>query len=545
MRGLCAVLLLAAAMPVIGQLYPLLFPTPTVIEATPRTAQVMFTVARPVTGWDGCTAVSWAVTGAQAVRFGPGLLDSAEDVPDSGGRIVCPATDTQMHLAVDLAEGVTRRYAADVVVSTRRLAGLYAGLAVGLVMGAVWVLRPDWRLRLPDVNRRWGVPVALMLVTVALYWPARFIVTGGDFEIHIGYAATIESLADINRPNFLLHLILIALAPLMPANGDEALFQAAFVAFGLANTLTVLLAYAFLRAYGVQNRLVAGGLALATLLLTPITLPTLPDANLYRGYVAVTNLFHNPSTVLLKPFAIVLLWSAARFAFAWGNPRWWEAALMALAVVASALLKPNLVMILLPPVGLFVAYEVVRWRRVRWSLALGMVAPALVILAAQYLGFFTDAATDAEGFQSSVIWAPFGVFLHRESRVWMLALKLGLSAALPLALTVGRRSHWPQMRVLWLAWALYVSGVLYAYLLAESGERFTHGNFVWGANIGVLLLYMVSLGAFATWWQAIEAGSEPGTGGFILTGTLLALHLASGVIWHGVNVASGYGFFWW
>ena len=450
-----------------------------------------------------------------------------------------------MRLIVELSEGDTHRYSADVVVSTRTLLGVYIGLGMALIIGAVWVMKPHRYLSLPGWARRGWVPLLLVLATVALYWPARYIVYGGDFEIHIGYAATIESFADLNRPNFLMHLIFMALAPLMPARGDEALFQAAFVAFVVANVLTVLLTYAFLRAYGVNDSLLAGGLALAVLLLTPITLPTLPDANLYLGYISVSNLFHNPSTVLLKPFAVVLLWSVARFLFNWGRPRGWEAALMGLAVVASALLKPNLVMIVLPPVWLYVAYQFVRLRRIEWALVLGLIFPAVVVLAGQYLGFFTGAAADGDGFESSVIWAPFGVFLHREPRPAMLGLKFALSVAFPAVLTGVRRSQWGQLRLLWLAWSMFVFGAFYAYFLAESGNRFTHANFGWSANIGLFLLYIVCASEFARWWQAIDAHKAALPPAFLLTATVFILHLASGVIWHGVNVASGYGFFWW
>jgi len=45
---------------------------------------------------------------------------------------------------------------------------------------------------------------------------------------------------------------------------------------------------------------------------------------------------------------------------------------------------------------------------------------------------------------------------------------------------------------LMLAWAGFMAGVLQMYLLAESGDRFIQGNFLWGAQIMALILFVAS-----------------------------------------------------
>ena len=194
-------------------------------------------------------------------------------------------------------------------------------------------------------------------------------------------------------------------------------------------------------------------------------------------------------------------------------------------------------------------YELIASRKIRWGLVLGAVLPAIPVLLFQYVGFFTGAAeaVPAESLQgpefasSSVIFAPFAVFLTREPNALLLGVKFLLAIAFPLVMYLSDFSRWRKNKLLNLAWVAFIFGAIFSYFFAEGGERLTHGNFVWSGQIGLFLLLMVSMLAYVQWWRE----EKPSSSGFLLSGTLLLLHLVSGVIWHGVNLASGYGFFWW
>lgn len=553
-RMICAAVLLGAALATASPLVPLVRGTPTVITATPGNAAVELTVDRPVTGRDGCFTASWAVTGADAVTFAHGFTQP-QDVPNADSRTICATQDSFVVLNANLPDGTGHSYRTDVVVSTAKLAPVYTLLALLLAAGAgtlafapAALLRPNARYTPTTAGgglrpAEWGVLAGLLLLIVVAYAPARFIVRGGDYVAQVTGAQGVAEGAPLSSPHFVNQLLTIGVARLLPGDDLDTFFAAQFWVNLGALVLTGVVIYGFLRylvgaPQGTAGAVRLGLFTVAGMIAAPVFFPTLNAPNLFLGYIPSSNLFHNPTYTLMRPLAVLLVWVGVRLFRDEVTRPWLVGGAGAGLVVLSLLTKPSHVIVYVPAVGLLWLWRLWHERRVRWTPAL-VAAAALPVLALQFSAFFTGA----EGVQpftepSRVIFAPLAAMLTREPNAAVIALKLVLSSAFPLALTV---LYWHDTRrhvALQFTWAAYGVGLLYAYLLAEAG-KITHGNFIFSAQTGLDMLMLAAIAYFAREaWRVRDSR-------FVVAGTLLVLHVAAGVIWQGVNVASGYGFFWW
>lgn len=540
-RVLSSVLLIVAAALVAFPLTQYFFPRVQTLSATVGDAQIQIGTDRIAADSEGCLMAEWSIEGVEAVYVHT-LLQAPQPTVGESQQRLCTDRDMYWVWTVSLLDGSTERYRLPVIVSTARIWGLYALLSVGLLAGAalLWVPLPKWNVHI-QVPSRWQTLAAVLglgAIVLALYIPARFIVYGGDYEPHVYYTRDIANGAPISSPHFTYQLAILALAPFF--SGDDRYFSAGFAVHLIFELLTVWVLFFFLRQAlmrGEQppNVLLVSGFTLALMLAAPISIVGLPAYTLYNGYIPSSNVFHNPTYVMMRPMSLALWWLILRI-FRREYTHGWAVGLLAAALTALSLItKPNAVIVMVPIVGLAVLYSAVRLREWRWLPVLAIILPSIPILLVQFGVFFTNNDAEMYTEPSSVIFAPLAAMLTREPSVLLLALKFWLSVVFPLVLVV---RYAPQMRhslPMSLSWGMFAIGVGYAYLLAESG-KINHGNFIWCAQIALDVLFISS----AVWlFNAKPAREHP------LLWTLFALHIVSGGVWHMVNVASGYGFFWW
>jgi hypothetical protein len=269
----------------------------------------------------------------------------------------------------------------------------------------------------------------------------------------------------------------------------------------------------------------------------PIFFPTLPERNLFMGYIPSSNMFHNPTYTLMRPMAVALVWIAVRMFRGEIEHKWLIGGAGAALVVLSLITKPNHVIVFVPAVGLLLLWTYWRERWIAWQPTV-FIAAALPVMAIQFAAFFTDADVQRFTEPSQVIFAPFAAMLTRETSYGWMLIKLLLSSAFPLAVAVGYFSKARRDIALQLTWAAYGVGLVFAYFLAEAG-KIQHANFIFSAQAGLDMLMLASVAWF------VRKASRERDRRWLFGLMLLVLHIAAGVIWHAVNVASGYGFYWW
>lgn len=334
-------------------------------------------------------------------------------------------------------------------------------------------------------RRSWLPPSLAALVAGAVFARVVWRMTeAADFPAHIEAARSMFAGGDVPvHPGY--HLAVSAVHALTPAASWRV--SAAIVTLmgvmGLAAILGTWIAEALA---GVRP-----GLSMAAVVALPVALmvvqPALPwpqgERNQWlAGYISV-NQWHNPTTLLVRPFGLLLFGygviSLAGGLVGRGAVRW--AAALSLA---SLVVKPNVLLALLPALGVG---SLVRWRRVNWRLVAAIALPAVAGLLVQYLYYFSGASES-----SRVEFRPFYVIgLSSSSEPWTIATRLIAAVLFPLIVTI---SFLPVRRdsAMLLAWGMFLAGAAQAYLLAEGGGDAEAGNFMWSATIANATLYAVA-----------------------------------------------------
>lgn len=235
---------------------------------------------------------------------------------------------------------------------------------------------------------------------------------------------------------------------------------------------------------------------LALLLCNPISSFTwfefdIHPHTIYRGYLTA-NVFHNPTMLALKPFALLTFWSAMHSleTAERGMRRLRQFAWLGLVCAISSLAKPNFVLCFVPALTGWVLFQTLRLpdRRtlLRYWFTLGVVTCASVAaLGLQYMQYAQYEAANS----SSIAFAPLR--LVKDS--WdMQVLKLAASLAFPAAVVVLFLRKAAADTRLWVSWMMLVVGSVTAVSFVEQGPQMWARNFSWGPHIAMFIVFVES-----------------------------------------------------
>jgi hypothetical protein len=331
-----------------------------------------------------------------------------------------------------------------------------------------------------------------------------------DFKWHARAAAEWAQGAPLPTPHFLFQAVLVALAPLSP--GVDWTRRAVWIAIAcqaaLAMIVCALLRDAVPSSRPVVRTALAGAVTLALVFVTPVTFASWAARNLYHGYVGIA-VYHNPTLILLKPFAVLLWWETARALDGAPRPAAWLAAL----TILSGLAKPSHLIALLPAAAALAAVLAWKGRASAWRpLVLGLALPSAIALGWQFAFRYGGAA--------SVEWAPWTAMAYRDAH---LGARFVLSALFPLVVLALFPRALLRDRALALAAATFAVGAAYAYLLAEGGDTFTHRNFAWSAQSALFVLFVAA--ARVVLRESADASARARV---VMCAAALALHVACG-----------------
>jgi len=289
-------------------------------------------------------------------------------------------------------------------------------------------------------------------------------------------------------------------------------------------------------------------LVLSALFLGPFNVMTYAQKQLHAGYFNAFN-FHNPSSNMLKPFALVLFLVFTR-SLAQGRraSSWPFVTAIAIIHVVSLLSKPSFSVYFLPVVGLVSAYALLR----NWPLDLRLVAgayllPFLVVSGVQYALTFTSAHVTVD--QHYIAFDPFKVLL-RTTPAHMILPKIVASILFPLV-TLSVFFHEARgNRELLVGWIGFLVAAGYVCFLLEGvagPEGWFAGNFGWSVQMATFLLFVASI-------RHVLGLSNSGTGRararldaaarLGAVALAFAANLAGGLLWYRVNLTQDSASWW-
>jgi hypothetical protein len=355
----------------------------------------------------------------------------------------------------------------------------------------------------------------------------------GDYKPHIGFAMEMAENNPVPVPHALFQKLILVLRTLLPfrvlqdlSGFWQYLYDHSFTACAILVAMAAYLATVIIlkkRFYqnwkdslGGRAYFYAWLVAFSLLLVNPIILFTL-KSRLILGYIPA-NLWHNPTYILMRPFA---LWLFFYIEDHWEKrldaKNWFLVAFISYLVIFA---KPNFTLSMLPALGIFYVLRGGAIRKWNWGLLTALVLPALLSLAYQYW-FISQYPTESSFFFEPLIGA-----LYYTKNAFALIVFLLLSIVFPLLILLldGKQAF---RRVdVQLAW-LNFGVALLTFLLFTELPHIAMLNFSWGAVMAVFLLFVISLNQLVRDYHRLVIQSWKTN---LLLG-ILALHLVSGVIY--------------
>ncbi len=394
----------------------------------------------------------------------------------------------------------------------------------------------------PFLARYWveGLFLVLTLIlTAGLYAVAfsRYPDFIGDYDFHIRLALEMKDTTSLKAAHFLYHAFVALVDTLVPNLSIRSLILISTLTWRVlfAAVIFVLGRITWGRALSLHAGFGLMLLTLCCLVVGPITVTTWEKGDLYLGYVPL-NPLHNPTALVLAPFALLAAWMAARLLFPVPDqvvtPR--ETAATAALIVLSALAKPNYVIALLPAAGLITAYRLwrkqpVRLKPVIWGIAIPSVAVLIWQYAFTYMFEPYDYGVPTTG--STIAFAPLEIMeaFARGSNMPVLFVS---SIAFPTLVYVMYFRAAVRDRFLTLSLVVFLVGAFYTYFLAETGYRRGHGNFTWSGQIALLIWTIAALFFMVRQNRPTLFGRGPGMQArAVIAYAAFALQVLCGLLW--------------
>jgi hypothetical protein len=255
--------------------------------------------------------------------------------------------------------------------------------------------------------------------------------------------------------------------------------------------------------------------------IAPFLLFTYIDNRYYFGYIGLAN-YHNPTIQLLRSFVIPIYILALQVFKKEKNPAW-MIALAASLMILSTLIKPSLAICLLPAMFFFSALAILQKRKFDWRLNIfGFMIPTILTLSWQYIIAYTGSANA----ETRIIFAPFIV---ESAFSGFLLPKFLLSIFFPLVILLILNKSLLKDFEMQFSWFTFLLGAIQVYFFAEGGQYLYDGNFRWGAQITLLLLFIISARfVYQRWGKTnIQSVKEK-----LIVYLAYLPHVASGIIYY-------------
>ena len=263
-------------------------------------------------------------------------------------------------------------------------------------------------------------------------------------------------------------------------------------------------------------------------IITLLIIFAVPIVNLwtpiYLGQISPT-IWHNPTAILNIPFVILLFYFSIKFLKSLLMKDFFPVMILMLLVVIT---KPNYFLAYMPVFLIALCYQLFRRQPhegIGDRIAILVIAflPVIILLFYEYMNVYGG---DKE---SSIIIAPLLVW-----RIWSANIPLSIlvSVAFPLSVTVLYFREIKKDSKVVMAWAVFLVALLQAALFAETGTRMHHGNFCWGAEISLYILFLACGGYLM---------KQPKNRKRFYTMVILLLHFMSGLLYY-YKIINGFGY---
>lgn len=351
-----------------------------------------------------------------------------------------------------------------------------------------------------------------------------------DIQAHLLFVRNINSGIASYPPNFLFYILINLLS------GFSSNVVIMNVAVILILSLAVVFKYSISKKI-IKSLLVAKNVNLAELKLSVIVLGlffcfAIPDPvslvflkKLYLGKI-VPLVWHNSTTILLFPFAILLFWKQVEIFANEKAITFKDISIIVVLVIFNIAIKPSFLFCYLPVTFLFLLWQFkgknIKWLSIR---VLPLFIGGLLILLQYYLIYKLEQGSFGGGKSSVALSTPFKAYSHFIP-YWLIPFSFILSFALPIGAIILYREILKFKPFLY-ALMLMIMGLLISGFIMEAGPRAEHGNFTWQNIICCYLLFLSTAAFFVPKFLREFSWTRKE---MIVTG-LFIVHVFSGVLY--------------
>jgi len=315
-----------------------------------------------------------------------------------------------------------------------------------------------------------------------------------DIQLHNKYVLLIISNNKSYPPNFLYYFLVNLLSfftgKLFLINTASVLILSSAVLLRYFITKTIIIEYLQSKKI-VYNNSIPVYLSIALLFLFSIQdiYNIFILKKLYLGRIVPT-VWHNSTTILLFPFAILLFWKQYKEIINSSKTTISNLLIIALLIVVNAIIKPSFLLVFIPVtvVFLFIKYFPGRIKQLLINLmplVFGLSIIALLTLLIYYLQIGSFQSKESK----IILTKPFEVF-SLWVPTWYIPFSLFFSFAFPIIYLAFYPSTLKSNLVKYVL-LLTILGVILSAFIGEGGPRDFHGNFSWQNVITCYLLMLV------------------------------------------------------
>ena len=374
----------------------------------------------------------------------------------------------------------------------------------------------------------------LAVLVLAIFGPITVVyLLHGDFFGYYALADTFFRTGTTSQPHFIYIILLNAVRSLIPFNVFSFISPTfgsyLFVhAYPIAAFIVVMAAYLFL-GYVLYNHLRKAEIpwslwiTLVLMLVAPINLFTLPQHDLYLGYIGIT-VFHNPPMILLRPVALLLFWGLTGGLIS-KETKFKDYVEIFILAALSVLIKPSYAICLLPASAIFVVILAIKRSKPNLKLYfISFVLPTVLVLLYQFFYHYGEAG-------NGIAFDPLRAMLLYTPSALLLGFMFLMSIAFPLLNLILNFKDVKQENNLIFAWITFIVAALFTYLLTETGALSGDQNFEWSGEIALFVLFVETtifvLKKYPLVFTKIKLMVKKLALYFVL-----ALHLLGGIAWY-------------
>jgi len=315
-----------------------------------------------------------------------------------------------------------------------------------------------------------------------------------DINEHINHAVKINSTATLYPANFLFYFIVNLFSGF--SNYAPLMYAVTVFILSLANMLKYIISKKIIFALNKpliltvkKNYLIPIGLFFCFAIPDPLTLFFIK--HLYLGKI-VPVVWHNSTTILLFPFAILLFWKQFRIINQLDVANRTNMLIINMLVILNVIIKPSFIFVYLPVTFLFLFFQKKQETFKRKLLKLSPILTGFFVVIVQYyLLFKLQSGSIQKEASGVVISKPFEV-LSSWIPVWYIPISLFFSFALPLVTCILHKNILKYRPFLY-SLSLAILAITISAFVKESGPRMLHGNFTWQNVICAYLLFLTTV----------------------------------------------------